>query len=220
MFDKKDTGKYWDFGWQLIEGCTKYSPGCANCWSLAKEKRFRKEIGIVFHEERLNRPMLRKKPASYAIWNDLFHEEISFDQALEVLFIAEKCPQHIFMILTKRPERMREFFTEWAPNPFFEPLPNVWLGVTSENQEQADKRIPTLLQIPAAIWFVSVEPMLCDITLPSFPDFVICGPETGLGKRECKKEWIESLYSQCKDANVPFFDKKDILGLNIKQYPR
>ena len=73
MKDKKVNGRYWDFGWQLVEGCTKVSPGCDNCWSMAKEKRFRKESGIVFHDERLNRPLKRKTPASYAIWNDLFH---------------------------------------------------------------------------------------------------------------------------------------------------
>jgi len=120
-------------------------------------------------------------------------------------------------------------------------LPNVWLGVTVENQDQ-DWRIKYLLETPAAIRFISVEPMLGEIDLTQamygekpmgmncfgFTDgfgyeamlhWVICGPETGPGKRPMKREWILDLYRQCADAGVPFFDKKNILGLNLKQFP-
>ena len=168
MFDRINEGRWWDFGWQLVEGCTPVSPACKNCWSLAKEKRFRKETGVVFHTERLHKPWGRKKPAVYSIWNDLFHKSVDFNDILEVMFQIEKCPQHTFLILTKRPQRMHEFFTDWVPNPFWingDYLPNVWLGVTAENQEQADKRIPILLDIPAAKRFVSVEPMLGIVSL-------------------------------------------------------
>ena len=79
MFDKKNKGRWWDFGWKLVEGCTPVSPACKNCWSLAMEKRFRKENRVVFHGERLEKPFKRKKPASYTIWNDLFHESVSFE---------------------------------------------------------------------------------------------------------------------------------------------
>jgi protein gp37 len=101
--------KYWDFGWQLIEGCTPCSPGCLHCWSLAKERRFRKETGVVFHPERLDRPLKRKKPAVYSIWNDLLHDTIVFDQIISVVDIIKKCPQHKFLMLTKRPDRLNRF---------------------------------------------------------------------------------------------------------------
>lgn len=234
MFDKKDKGRWWDSGIQLIEGCTPVSVGCDNCWAMAKERRFRKENGIVFHYERLSRPYERKKPTAYAIWNDLFHDEISFQDALDVLFAAQKNPQHIFMILTKRPERMREFFIEWAPNPFFKPLPNIWLGVTAENQTMVEKRIPVLLQIPAAVRFLSCEPLIENIDvswdagtgmgfrdnyLRYGIDWVIAGPETGPGKRPYKKEWFENLYNQCKPIGIPFYDKKNVLGMGLYEIP-
>lgn len=239
---------------------------------MAMEKRFRKEKGIVFHKERLERPFQRKKPASFAIWNDLFHEFVKTDQIAQVFAIMFLNPQHIFQILTKRPDnalavfeskRFKESLHSYC-NQFHDkyirpleqelyfydeiinmwPLENVWIGVTAENQEMADKRIPILLQIPAKIRFVSCEPLLSDIKIPWYdgwiptynnPDnnnfdnpaepmivslnWVIAGPETGYGKRPYKKEWIESLYEQCKSANVPFFDKKNILEKNIQQFP-
>jgi len=236
MFDKKYKGRWWDFGWKLVEGCTPVSMACKHCWSMAMEKRFRKETGIVFHHERLERPLKLKKPASYAIWNDLFHESVHFQDIIEVFHVINKCPQHIFQILTKRPERMREFFIDTAYNPYWENLQNIMLGVTAENQEMADKRIPVLLQIPAKVHFVSFEPLLSNINLLQACqikfinwmknnvtqyglEWIICGPETGTGKRIMLKKWIESLYAQCREANVPFFDKKDILGKNIRQFP-
>ena len=116
------------------------------------------------------------------------------------------------------------------------PLENLWLGVTTENQEMADKRIPILLQIPAKVRFVSCEPLLSNISLLRACqikfinwiknnetqyglNWVICGEETGKGSRPMLKKWIESLYEQCKVANVLFFDKKNILSKNIKQFP-
>ncbi len=99
---------------------------------------------------------------------DLFHETVEFNQVLEVMLKINKYPQHTFLILTKRPQRMHEYFTDWVPNPFsmkFGDHRNVWLGVTAENQRRANERIPILLDIPAAKRFVSVEPMLDSIDL-------------------------------------------------------
>ena len=102
------------------------------------------------------------------------------------------------------------------------PLENLWLGVTCESEDYI-YRIHELLKIPAKIHFVSFEPILSEIYIPKRMlyqiNWVITGPETGTRKRPCKKEWIESLYEQCKSANVPFFDKKNILGKNIQQFP-
>lgn len=117
------------------------------------------------------------------------------------------------------------------------PFKNVMVGVTAENQEQANKRIPILLEIPAVKHFVSLEPLLSDIDLnfncqfihPDNEgygveaikglDWVIAGPETGPKARPMQKEWIENLYNQCKAANVPFFDKKNTLELDLTQIP-
>lgn len=151
-----DNGKYWDYGWQLVEGCDPVSPGCANCWSLAKEARFRQESGIVFHAERLNRKF-RQAPAVVNIWNDLFHEEIRQVQQLKVWDVVHQYPQHAFITLTKRAEKMRSDMDCFGVGAFPE---NLWLGVTAENQEMADARIPVLMQIPAAKRIVSIEPLL------------------------------------------------------------
>ncbi len=196
-FKHKDGARWWEFGWQLIEGCTKVSPGCDNCWSLKKEDRFRKEMGIVFHDERLQRPLKRRKPSYYSIWNDLFHESIPFEQIDKVFAVMALCPQHTFQVLTKRADRMKEYldqmtgdgsfgrfevdpqtldvmmgdvndsgpFSNYIGTPW--PLPNVWLGVTAENQEMADQRIPILLQTPAAVRFASCEPLLGEVDLES-----------------------------------------------------
>jgi protein gp37 len=259
MFDRAHEGKYWDFGWQLIEGCTRVSSGCDHCWSLAMEKRFRKGPDIKFHNERLHRPFFYKKPTSFSIWNDLFHESLSFEQIDQVFDTICQCLQHIFLILTKRPENALRYFM-WLGNQlkkigfdsipsqsedllnYVGEIPNVWFGTTVEHPDYL-WRIGKLLQVPAKFRFVSCEPLLSEINLHPFickygdikkPEqkysnicetsekinWVIAGPETGPGARPMKREWIESLYQQCRDAGVPFFDKKNVLGLNIHQYPK
>jgi len=165
-------------------------------------------------------------------------------------------PEHTFMVLTKRPERMKEYFNTRPRDSMKQervlvidemgasnysvslPLRNVWLGVTAENQEQADKRIPVLLQIPAAVRFVSVEPMLGPVDLTELPipyeicnrgfnfnaltdqddehfyndhpkiDWVICGGESGPGARPMHPDWTRSLRDHCQAAGVPFFFKQ------------
>jgi protein gp37 len=227
--------------WNPIIGCTKVSEGCKNCYAEKMANRLRnikstsETYGQVtniegnwngcvhFVDSAIQKPLKWRKPRMIFVCSmgDLFHENVSFEWILEVWFIMEKCPQHTFQILTKRPERMREFLSEWALNPFFEPLKNVWIGVTAENQEQANKRIPILLEIQSAKRFVSCEPLLSEIDFPFINelDWVISGPETGPGSRHMKKEWIQNLYEQCKSVNIPFFDKKNTLGKNLNQFP-
>jgi protein gp37 len=130
-------------------------------------------------------------------------------------------PQHTFLILTKRPEIAPRHESWW--------FPNIWLGVTAENQKRADERIPILLQIPAKVRFVSVEPMLEQINIP-YPflkprriGWIICGAETGPGARPMKDEWAISLNNQCMDARVPFFFKKPSKGSYLvmpREYPK
>ena len=109
------------------------------------------------------------------------------------------------MVLTKRPERMAKFISRLG----WDIHDNVWLGVTAENQKRADERIPILLQIPAVVRFVSVEPMLEPVNLANCGkiDWVICGGETGPGARPMHPDWVRNLRDQCQNAGVPFFFK-------------
>lgn len=243
-----------DETWNPIVGCSKVSPGCLNCyaermaWRLAcmeyeklpnVEQNYTTVMtskkwngNTVFVESALEKPLHWRKPRNIFVcsMSDLFHESVPFEWITRVFKVMEKCPQHTFQVLTKRPERMKEFI-----GPSMDHLPNLWLGVTAENQEQADIRIPILLQIPAALRFVSVEPMLgavdlnetsagqvigvcdecgeyhgncdCCMGIPSL-DWVIIGAESGPKRRWCKTEWVQGLVNQCKDANVPAFVKQ------------
>ena len=179
--------------------------------------------------DNLTLPFKTKKPTVWAVWNDLFHESVPsqfITMALDRM-LDERAENHIFLILTKRPERVlaylhdRDDHTD-GDNPSSVALevygnfgPNVWIGVTAENQEQADKRIPILLQIPAAKRYVSVEPMLGQVLIPQSAfgnpksiDWVICGGESGPGARPMHPDWPRSLRDQCQVSGVPFFFKQ------------
>jgi protein gp37 len=158
--------------------------------------------------------------------SDLFHVDVPFEFIAQVWFIMTTNPRHTFIVLTKRPERMYEFCSEFLPKHWGEPvlhpaLPaaNVWLGVSAENQSAADERIPYLLQTPAAVRFVSVEPMLESIAIDhlkycagnsfrSLIDWVICGAESGPRARPFDIDWARSLRDQCTEAGVAYFLKQ------------
>ncbi|AYO30628.1 phage Gp37/Gp68 family protein [Biomaibacter acetigenes] len=238
--------------WNPVAGCTKISPGCEHCYAERMAKRLAGRYGypkenpfqVTFHRERLNEPAKWKKPQRVFVCSmgDLFHEDVHFQDISIIWWTMLWFSQHTYMILTKRPERIIKFFeylesdiggwkwiTEGGTNKRYYkqwkwPLPNVWIGVTAENQEMADKRIPVLLQIPAAVRFVSVEPMLGPINLIKDDDlyweptkqqwvprigldWVICGGETGPGARPMCPDWVRDLRDQCISAEVPFFFK-------------
>jgi protein gp37 len=137
---------------------------------------------------------------------DLFHGNVPFEWVDRVMVVIEDCPQHTFQILKKRPERMREYFST-------HPVPrNAWLGVTVENQHTADERIPYLLSIDAEVRFLSCEPLLEAITVPSIEQigWLIAGGEAGTGKRirPMHPDWARDLRDQCRAAGVPFFFKQ------------
>jgi len=194
---------------------------------------------IHFHPDRLEKPLRWKKARKIFVcsMSDLFHEDVTDEQIGAVLFVISGCSRHTFMILTKRPERMKTFFEQHnfgalqgqalatfgdqIPHELVEegpalngvhgawPLPNLWLGVTAENQFAAERRIPVLLKIPAAKRFVSVEPMLGQVERTAWAvDWVICGGESGPGARPMQGRWALSLRDQCRAAGVPFFFKQ------------
>jgi protein gp37 len=198
---------------------------------------------VRFIEEHLEDPLHWKKPRRIFVnsMSDLFHEKI-LDKWIHLIFgVMAACPQHIFQILTKRPLRMREWAREvenrvpkagcnpWLvdwPSPTGEPrtgkwpLPNVWLGVSVEDQKTADERIPLLLQTPAAVRWISYEPALGPVDLwkytysdvkmkeHSLLDWVVCGGESGPGARPMHPDWARSVRDQCAAAGVPFFFKQ------------
>jgi len=220
-----------DKSWNPVTGCTAISEGCQNCYAKRMANRLRGRAGypeddpfkVTFHPDRLHDPLKWKKPCRVFVCSmgDFFHKDVPRDWQENVLGVASNNQRNIFIFLTKRPEQMMLFF-KGRSSPA-----NCWLGVTAENQRCADERIPILLDIPAAVHFVSVEPMLgpVDIIDPlnGFPqqtseeeweqtapslDWVIAGPETGQKARPCQSKWIEHLQVQCCDAEVPFFDKR------------
>ena len=247
--------------WNPVTGCTKVSPGCANCYAERITNRFAGPGAfdkVVLHPDRLDLPLHWKKPRMIFVnsMSDLFHEDVPDEFIDRVFMMMAFCPRHTFQVLTKRAERMmaycgsgetrRRFFayaSEFASIPSFKfkaehypdgldgiRLPNVWLGVSVENQRMADERIPLLLQTPAAVRWVSAEPLLEILNLAPWLnkcvrewvgdefihtdglDWVVVGGESGPEARQFYLEWARDLIAQCKEAMVPCFMKQ--LGSN------
>lgn len=173
-----------DRTWNPVRGCSLVSAGCANCYAMKQAHRFSgrgkpyedlTELGphgprwngnIMLVPEALEEPLRWKTPARVFVnsMSDLFHEDVPIKFISRVWLTMQLAPQHTFQILTKRPERMLAYMREFGHYEG-KPLPNVWLGVSVENQATADERIPLLLQTPAAVRFVSAEPLLSPINL-------------------------------------------------------
>jgi protein gp37 len=218
--------------WNPITGCTPISEGCQNCYAARMAKRLAGRYGYprhnpfkpgTLHVDKMEEPLRWRKPSRIFVCSmgDLFHKNVSYARILDVCSVVRKAPQHTFIILTKRPDIMKHY-TEYLWHSWnMDSWPaNCWLGVTTENQQRADERIPILLQIPAAVRFVSVEPMLGPVDLslwmvsgyeePPYDDvinWVIAGGETGPGARPMHPDWVKGLRDQCASARVPFFFK-------------
>lgn len=163
-----------DATWNPVTGCTKVSPACDHCYAERMANRrvcewaSRKFSEVHLHPNRLEIPLHWRKPRRIFLCSmgDLFHADVPFWFIASVWDTMLEASRHTFMVLTKRPERMLEL-SQWMNDNEGRRIDyhNIWLGVTAENQEQADKRIPLLLQCPAAHRFVSVEPMLGEVRL-------------------------------------------------------
>lgn len=251
-----------DTTWNPVTGCSKVSQGCKNCYA---ERIFQRPYpgrdftDVRMHLERLEQPLSWKRPRRIFVnsMSDLFHEKVSEDFLDSVFATMSIASWHTFQVLTKRPQRMRDYFrlgttrrisyqvqellrrpdnpTKWRW-PFANarirvevPMTNVWLGVSVEDQETADERIPVLLQTPAAVRFVSYEPALGPVDfaaytgIPRVPweekktamgfassklDWVIAGGESGPHARPSHPDWFRNLRDQCEAAGVPFFFKQ------------
>ena len=227
-----------DKAWNPVTGCTGISPGCANCYASRMAKRLAGRFGypaddpfrVTVHKDKLSEPLCWRKPARIFVCSigDLFHENVPPNVIDGVFAVMDVARRHTFQLLTKRPANMAKYVRDWLRRrQSIYPLRNVWLGVTAEDQQRADERIPDLLDTPAAVRFVSVEPMLGPVDLRNwlgkptvrrmdresgagcgFLDWVICGAETGPGARPMDNQWAADLCRQCQEADVPFFFKK------------
>lgn len=200
--------------WNPVTGCTKASPGCAHCYAEAITLRFKQGgpflpgmATIKLHRERLILPLKWKRPRYIFVnsMSDLFHEEVPLDFIQEVFEVMHKASQHTFQILTKRHNRLKEIVPHL-------PFPdNVWVGVSVENQYWADERVPCLLQVPAAIRFLSCEPLLKPVSLSKYINdiqWVIVGGESGPKARPIDAEWVRAIRNECVHFGAPFFFKQ------------
>ena len=200
--------------WNPITGCTKVSPGCKHCYAETMAKRLQ-AMGVAGYEngfkltllpERLQQPIHRKKPTMYFVnsMSDLFHEEVPFsfiDRIIETIWAT---PRHNYQILTKRAERMCEYFMERkVPD-------NAWLGVSVEDKKYGKPRIIYLQAIKAKTRFLSIEPLLEDIGRIRLAGihWVIVGGESGSRARPMEEKWALSVRDQCHSAGVDFFFKQ------------
>lgn len=268
MSDKSKI-EWTDTTWNPVRGCDKISPGCKNCYAETFAERWRGVPGHPYEQgfdvrlvpEKLDEPLTWSKPRRVFVnsMSDLFHERVPFDFIDSVFARMALTRKHTFQVLTKRPQRMREWFYHVCPDSGWEtarrvgyimakrgmawvkeghsvrgasrlgpdcsvepwPLPNVWLGVSAENQRFADERLPLLIDTPAFLRFVSCEPLLGPIDLdPYFArwdsdtthtpglSWVIVGGESGPGSRPLDLNWVFSMVRQTIEAEWPIFVKQ------------
>lgn len=227
--------------WNPVTGCSKVSPGCAHCYAetlaLTRLKGHRgydglpwtpqnAEANVLVRPDRLGVVHRWQSPRSVFVnsMSDLFSDQVPDAFLDDVFKVMAEHPQHVFMVLTKRPVRMRDYIRGvLARGPARPPLANVWLGVSAENQHWADQRITTLLEVPAARRFVSCEPLLGPIDLAEFVggnahwddiagaptlDWVIVGGESGPKARPMQGDWARQIRDECAAAGTPFFFKQ------------
>ncbi len=243
-----------DTTWNPLRGCSRISEGCRNCYAETTAHRYNGpglpyegltvlgndgrprwtgEVRMIW--EHLNDPLKWKTPRMIFVnsMSDLFHENVDKELIDRVLWVAKQCPQHIFQVLTKRPERMKKHMDHFVQ--YDGVLSNLWLGVSVENQDTANERIPILLDTPAAVRWISAEPLLGLIDLTNISangeqwdaldrreasdadleggcngalDWVVVGGESGANARPMDPAWVRSLRDQCVAADVPFFFKQ------------
>ena len=200
--------------WNPVTGCTKVSPGCKNCYAETMTRRltamgtpgYEKGFEIALHPERLNQPRKRKVPTTYFVnsMSDLFHEAVPDAFIEQVLTVCRETPHHTYQVLTKRAERLPTFFaTRTCPT-------NVWLGVSVEDRKYGVPRVAHLRRTPAAVRFLSIEPLLEDLGPLDLTDihWVIVGGESGPKARAMRSQWAERVRRESLRQNVAFFFKQ------------
>ena len=202
-----------DKTWNPVTGCTKISQGCAHCYAEVMTRRLKamgqekyaNGFSVTIHEECLEEPLSWKQPHTIFVcsMSDLFHKDVPFDFVDKVMETIRLTPQHRYQLLTKRAERMAEYFLSHdVPD-------NVWLGVTVEAQS-SKSRIDCLRVLNAPIRFLSCEPLIEDLGELDLRNinWVIVGGESGPQARPMKREWIDSVQEQTERQGGVFFFKQ------------
>ncbi len=209
--------------WNPVTGCTKISAGCKNCYAerLAQRLqamgnyRYRNGFDLKLHDDVIDLPKSWRIPRMIFVnsMSDLFHEQVPLDFIQRVFATMRACPKHTFQILTKRSARLRRLARdlEWPQN--------VWMGVSVEDSRVLS-RVEDLRRVPAAIRFLSCEPLIGSLASIDLTDihWVIVGGESGSKARPMKIEWVREIFRTCRKHNVPFFFKqwggvrKDLTG--------
>ena len=217
--------------WNPVTGCTKVSQGCKNCYAErvfpraygvhVKDATPRKFTEVRCHPDRLDQPLRWRRARRIFVnsMSDLFHEDVPDQFIRDVFERMCRASHHHFQVLTKRPERMRQCRAGVAV------LPNVWLGVSVEDQKTLMERLPHLMATPAAVRFVSYEPALGPVNFAPWLkpvscvspdphgrdqriDWIIAGGESGPRARPSHPDWFRAVRDQCQAAGVPFFFKQ------------
>jgi protein gp37 len=218
------TGIEWtDATWNPMTGCTKISAGCDHCYAAVVAERKTRDVYLRrlpvkdtaanradpfaprFWPERLNQPLRWRTPKRIFVnsMSDVFHAHFSLEQIRQVFEVMNQATQHQFQVLTKRPERAARLAgeLEWTDN--------IWMGTSIENIGVA-KRADALRLVPAAVRFISAEPLLGPLTELDLTgiDWVIGGGESGQGFRTCEPEWARGLRDRCTADGIAFFWKQ------------
>ena len=254
---------YANMNWDVLAGCAKVSDGCESCWAarLAATRlkhnpdyaglarvteggrcQWTGEVRLLYRH--LEEPLHWRAPRTVFVApkGDLFHEAVPDGFIGDVFTVMALAPQHSFLCLTKRPERMQRIFSGTWLRPFMAagqypfltrpypgsvyaltdkwPLPNVILGVTVEDREHLP-RLDILRQTPAARRWASFEPLLQDLGPVNLEgiSWVVVGCESGPGARHMQLDWVRSLVQQCNTAKVPIFFKQSMEGAKINHMP-
>jgi protein gp37 len=207
-----------DATWNPVRGCTKISPGCKHCYAETFAERFRGVPGHPYEQgfdlrlvpEKLAEPLrwATHKTVFVNSMSDLFHADVSDDYICAVAKVMAMADWHTFQVLTKRSERMAELLR--TKLQFVADRKHIWWGVSVEDRRYGMPRIDHLRAAPAAVRFLSVEPLLEDLGPINMRGihWVIVGGESGPGARPLDKSWVVSLRDQCAKAHVAFFFKQ------------
>lgn len=212
------TIEWTDATWNPVRGCEEVSPGCEHCYAKRFAERFRGVVGSPYEQgfdlrlvpEALPLPLTWSKSKAVFVnsMSDLFHKGVPDDYIESVCRVMQRADWHTYQVLTKRSSRMRNLLQgrlRWAAE-----LPHVWWGVSVEDRAHGLPRIEHLRQAPAAVRFLSVEPLLEDLGEVDLTGihWVIAGGESGSRPRPMREEWVVSIREQCARGTVPFFFKQ------------
>jgi len=218
------TGIEWtDATWNPTTGCRKVSPGCDHCYAATLAKRLKAMgnpryqndgpdgpgFGLTLHEDKIVEPLSWRSPRRVFVnsMSDLFHSDVPARFITSVFTTMAACPQHQFQVLTKRPKRMKQIVSALPGD--VRALPNVWLGVSIENDDYT-WRADLLRLIPSSVRFLSLEPLLGPLPSLSLSgiDWVIVGGESGPAHRPIERDWVRDILLKCERSRVAFFFKQ------------